>query len=210
MLKRGQRVEATDALDAGGDGRAPAATRELMASLGELLREARSGRYTIEELARRSGVSSGRISQIERGLANPSFETLWRLVTALEVPLGSFFQGPELQPRMLVRKDGRKRLELPQDDLVYELLTPDLQGSLEVFIVRVPPGFDNSKRPLTHRGEKFIHLLEGDELVVTVAGLESQLGAGDSITFDATRPHFVTNRSSSKAVALAAVTPPAF
>lgn len=193
----------------GQDGVSAAGSRALMASLGELIREARAGRYTIEELATRSGVSAGRISQLERGLANPSFETLWRLVTALEVPLGSFFQGPVEAPRMVVRKAERKRLELPQDDLVYELLTPDLQGSLEVFTVRVPGGFDNSRRPLTHRGEKFIHVLEG-ELNVTVADQVSTLAAGDSITFDASLPHFVSNPFAEKAVLLAAVTPPSF
>jgi transcriptional regulator with XRE-family HTH domain len=193
----------------GRDGASAPGSRALMASLGELIREARSGRYTIEELAVRSGVSAGRISQLERGLANPSFETLWRLVTALEVPLGSFFQGPVEAPRLVVRKEERKRLELPQDDLVYELLTPDLQGSLEVFTVRVPPGFDNSRRPLTHRGEKFIHVLEG-QLNVTVADQVSTLAAGDSITFDASLPHFVSNPFAERAGLLAAVTPPSF
>src|SRR5438445_9848694 len=114
-----------------GDGALPAGG-ELRASLGELLRTARQGTFTIGELARRSGVSSGRISQIERGLANPSFQTLWKLATALEIPLGSFFQGPAAEPRMVVRRGERKRLVVPHDELVYELLTPDLRGALEV------------------------------------------------------------------------------
>ena len=70
---------------------APSDVGNIRASLGELIREARSDRFTIDELSRRAGVSSGRISEIERGLANPSFETLWKLATALETPVGSFF-----------------------------------------------------------------------------------------------------------------------
>jgi transcriptional regulator with XRE-family HTH domain len=183
--------------------------QQWMVSLGAAIKEARTGRYSIEELARRSGVSSGRISQIERGIANPSFEVLWRLASALELPIGSFFDGPGSQARMLVRKDERKRLVLPHDDLEYELLTPDLKRSLEVFRFHVPPGFDNSARPISHVGEECIHLLSG-ELEVHVNGSQFELVEGDSITYDSSLPHFVCNRSNARAVAIAAMTPPSF
>jgi transcriptional regulator with XRE-family HTH domain len=193
-------VKGDDAVAAGG---------ELRASLGDLLRAARRGRFTIGELARRSGVSSGRISQIERGLANPSFETLWKLATALEVQLGSFFQGPPAEDRMVVRRGEGKRLVVPHDELVYELLTPDLRGALEVFRFQVPSGFDNSSRPITHQGEECIHLLEGS-LEVSVGERQFLLEAGDSITYEAQLPHFVRNLAGEPAVAIAAVTPPSF
>jgi transcriptional regulator with XRE-family HTH domain len=179
-------------------------------SLGELLREARSDRYTIEELATKARVSAGRISQIERGLANPSFETLWRLTTALEVPLGSLFPSNGPAKQMVVRANERKRLEFPKDKLVYEMLTPNLQGNLEIFMLEVPPGYDGAKRPpLTHRGEKFVYIQEGE--------IESHIGdrcrilkTGDSITFDPSEPHFICNPSTVRAVVIAVVTPPAF
>lgn len=181
-----------------------------MKSLGELLREARAGRYTIEGLARKAHVSAGRISQIERGLANPSFETLWRLTTALEVPLGSLFAGEGPEKQMVVRSQERKRLEFPQDGLVYELLTPNLQGSLEIFVLEVPPGYDGAKRPpLMHRGEKFVHVQEGQ--IESHIGTRSRtLYVGDSITFDSSEPHFICNPWETKAVVLAVVTPPSF
>lgn len=181
-----------------------------MKSLGELLREARAGRYTIEELAHKAHVSAGRISQIERGLANPSFETLWRLTTALEIPLGSLFAGEGPDKQMLVRPQERKRLEFHRDGLVYELLTPNLQGSLEIFVLEVPPGYDGAKRPpLMHRGEKFVHVQEGN--IVSHIGTRSMaLHTGDSITFDPSEPHFIRNPSDQKAVVLVVVTPPSF
>jgi transcriptional regulator with XRE-family HTH domain len=190
------------------DGESRSAAGEIRA-LGDLLRSARAGRFTIDELSRRAGVSGGRISQIERGLANPSFDTLWKLAAALEIPVGSFFQGPSAEGRTLVRRDERKRLVLPHDDLVYELLTPDLRGALEVFRFHVPPGFDNSARPIMHRGEECIHLLEGS-LAVSVDGREYILEDGDSVTYEATLPHFVRNPGNETAVAIAAVTPPSF
>ena len=91
---------------------------------------------------------------------------------------------------MVVRKNARKRLLLPHDDLEYELLTPDLQGTLEVFLFHVPPGFDNSKRPISHRGEECIHIVSG-KLIVHVGDDEFELESGDTITYEATTPHYV-------------------
>jgi transcriptional regulator with XRE-family HTH domain len=183
--------------------------RQQMRSVGAAIKDARAGRYSLEELAKLAGVSSGRISQIERGIANPSFQVLWRLANALELPIGSFFEGPGSETRMLVRKDERKRLVLPHDDLEYELLTPDLNRSLEVFRFHVPPGFDNSARPITHVGEECIHVLSG-ELEVDVDGMRFELVEGDSITYDSSLPHFVCNPANARAVAIAAMTPPSF
>lgn len=180
-----------------------------MITIGERLRALRDGRFTIDEMSRRAGVSSGRISQIERGLANPSFETLWKLASALDVSIGSFFGGDEPESPLVVRKMERKRLVLAHDDLDYELLTPNLQGLLEVFVFHVPPGFDNGRRPISHRGEECIHVLEGT-LVVAVGDTEFVLEEGDSVTYESTTPHFVRNRSDMRVTAIAAITPPSF
>ncbi|MSQ37266.1 MAG: cupin domain-containing protein [Chloroflexi bacterium] len=186
-----------------------AGTRKWMDSFAEMLRAARAGRFTIEELAARSGVSSGRISQLERALGNPSFITLSRLAAALDAPVGSFFAGPAAESRMVVRKNERKRIVVPHDKLAYELLTPDLQRSLEVYMFHLPPRFDSTGQPITHRGEECIHVLSGD-LEVHIEDQSFQLAEGDSITYDSGRPHFVKNLTERTVTALAAVTPPSF
>jgi len=187
---------------------APVSTA-FIRSLGELLREARAGRFTIEALAQRANVSAGRISQIERGIANPSFETLCRLASALGVSLGSLFEGTGPEQGALVRRNERKQIEIPADGLVYELLTPNMQGSLEIFILNIPPGYNGARRPLAHRGEKFIHTQKG-EFAVQVGDRLWKLQAGDSVTFAASEPHFVRNDSSNQATILVVVTPPSF
>jgi transcriptional regulator with XRE-family HTH domain len=55
------------------------------AAIGAVIRGHRAGRYTIAELAQRSGVSSGLLSLIERGRGNPSLETLNRIAAALDL-----------------------------------------------------------------------------------------------------------------------------
>lgn len=178
-------------------------------ALGLTLRVARRERgLTVEALAASAGVSSGLISQLERGRGNPAFLTLRRLAEALALPIAHFVQGPP-SSGMLVRADQRKRLHLPDAELVHELLTPSLQGKLEVLITRIPPGWTNVLNPFMHEGEECIHLLEG-ALEVTVGKTRFALGVGDSLTYEAHVPHWYANDSGATARLLGAVTPPSF
>jgi transcriptional regulator with XRE-family HTH domain len=178
--------------------------------LGRVLHETRvAARLSVEALAAAAGVSAGSISQLERGRGNPSFLTLRRLAAALAVPLGHFLQGPETGP-MVVRADQRKHLRLPTEHgLVYELLTPNLGGALEVLRSQIPPGFDNRERPFQHVGEECVHLLSGT-LRVGIGGRRFELAEGDSVTYDSSVAHYWVNSSGAVAVIIGAVTPPSF
>ena len=183
----------------------------LVVGLGRSVRAARLDKgLTVEGLARVAGVSTGLISQLERGKGNPSFLTLPRLAEALELPFGHFMQGPKPQAGMVVRADQRKRLVLPHPtEIVHELLTPDLRGSLEVLRTTVPPGWSNEAQPFHHPGEECVHVLEGS-LEITVAKSAFQLAAGDSITYDSSALHWYANRWDQPALIIGAVTPPSF
>ena len=64
---------------------------KALSTLGSNLKRIRTERHwTLEALARESGLSTGMLSQMERGTGNPSFKTLYRLAKALRMPLGSF------------------------------------------------------------------------------------------------------------------------
>jgi transcriptional regulator with XRE-family HTH domain len=182
-----------------------------LSQLGATLQKARKEQeLTVGELSQRAQVSSGLISQLERGRGNPSFLTLSRLAEALRVPLGHFLQDAPRGPSgMVVRADQRKKLVLPEDHLVYELLTPNLSGSLEVLRTQVPAGWTNRERPFVHPGEECVHLLSGC-LQVTVGEDYVELDEGDSITFDSSVPHWWTNASRASAVIIGSVTPPSF
>jgi transcriptional regulator with XRE-family HTH domain len=177
--------------------------------LGGILARARKGRFTLEELALASGLSTGLISQIERGLGNPSFTTLLKLANALQVPWHDLFTGPVSETPGLVRASARKRLVLPDEDLTYELLTPDFQGDLVVLRAHIPAHFDNTTRPFRHPGEECVHLLSGN-LHVLVGAQMIELATGDSLTYDSGMPHGWRNPDPTPAELLSAVTPVTF
>ena len=61
-------------------------------ALGGRIRSARSRReLSVAELAGRAGVSKSLVSQIERGIAAPSIDTVRRLASVLQVPVFSLF-----------------------------------------------------------------------------------------------------------------------
>jgi len=177
--------------------------------LGRLVRSLRVGRdMSIDDLAEATGLSAGGISQIERGLGNPSFMTLVKLAYGMQVQVGSFLRSDHEEPGLVVKAEHRKRL-VSGEGLIYELLTPDLNRRLEVLKVQIACGFDNTERPFVHEGEECIHLLSG-RLLIYIDGDEYCIEEGDSITYGSSVPHWYRNPFEEPATIFSAITPPSF
>lgn len=177
--------------------------------IGATVKASRVGRYTVEELADRAGVSAGLISQIERGIGNPSFETLLRLSSALTLPMAEMFSGQmtgDPQGRV-VRRDERRRIMVPRDGIGMEMLVPDVDRRLGVLIMTLPPNLEGSSIRSSHEGEECILVLEGT-LVATIGDQRYSLEVGDTITFDAVIPHWWSNLTTETARILCISTPP--
>jgi transcriptional regulator with XRE-family HTH domain len=185
---------------------------EALAQVGAMLRKLRRERgLTVESLAATAGISAGLISQLERGIGNPSFSTLFKLAYNLEVPLGTFLFDPaDATGRKVVRKDERRRLELPGEAVVYELLTPDLQRDLQMLLARIPPRFDGAGQPFRHPGEECLHVLAGRIEIFVGEDEMYELSVGDSITYDSNLPHWYRNPADEWAEVIGAVTPPSY
>src|SRR5438045_9729238 len=100
----------------------------LIDAIGARIARERAVRgLSIDQLAQRAGVSTGLLSQIERGIGNPSLSSLLGLASALELPLGSFFGGASGESDIVVRSDTRKRPVLSDLNPIYDLLVPARQ-----------------------------------------------------------------------------------
>lgn len=168
---------------------------------------------TVEALASRAGVSTGALSQLERGRGNPSLLTLQRLADALSIPLVQLLQGGAEPEHHVVRAGQRPRLPASGDDtresqVLRELLTPS-GGRLQVIRSEVPPGFSNEGRSYRHLGQECVFVLSG-RLRVGVGQEIVDLAEGDTITYDCTTAHWWSNPDTETTVVLGAVTPLAF
>src|SRR5487761_562529 len=122
--------------------------QELDASeLGEMLRSRRITRkMSLAQVAEEAGVSTSFVSQVERGVANPTLSTLKSLVEALGSSVGALLQDgawsdgnggkPAEDSGIAVLRAGqRRRIVYPGSAIANELLSPSLQRKMEIIWV---------------------------------------------------------------------------
>src|SRR5207247_769237 len=124
-------------------------TERSEGALGGRIRAARGRRgLSVGELASQAGVSKSLISQIERGIAAPSIDTVRRLASVLQVPVFSLFLE-EPDNGMVVRRDKRRVVRYPGSGATREVLSPTLHGRMVLLWVTFPPGEDG-REPVRH------------------------------------------------------------
>ena len=211
-------MSGTDGGDSPGQKGSPGGAGGSRIDFGEQVRALRvARRLTAAALAQQCGVSRSLVSQIETGRISPSLDVVRRLAAALAVPIAALFGPPDGTPEgatpearpAVVRRDERKGLRLPRSRIMYELLSPNLRGRLQVQWVELAPGEQAPHEGFVHGGEECYVVIEG-RVRFRVAGEEYVLDAGDALTFDSSLPHGASNDGPGTAVALAAMTPPSF
>lgn len=182
---------------------------DLIGEVGSILSRERKHRgMTIAELARKAGISSGLLSQLERGMGNPSIETLSHLARTLGIPIGTFFETVSAAPGEVVHPHSRRRLVLEDSGMTYQLLVPDLQGALSMLYIELPPGFSNAEAPFSHNGEEVVFVQSG-AIELHIGDRTMLLEAGDSIRFSSTIKHWYKTFDE-RVVVITAQTPPSF
>lgn len=185
----------------------------MLASIGVKVRQLRKERsLSVERLSEASGLSTGIISQIERGKGNPSFVTLVQLAHGLDIPVGRLLPT-EHHKSPVVRRSERKSLDGHEFNMssngVFQLLTPDLDGALEATWVETPPGSESSATPFQHRGEEFGIILSGEKDVY-LDGVKYHLETGDSIRYSSSIPHWYANNGTETCISVWVITPPSW
>jgi transcriptional regulator with XRE-family HTH domain len=185
------------------------AEEELVGRVGAIIAAERAGRgLSIGELARQAGISAGLLSQLERGIGNPSIDTVANIARALSIPIGSFFLRPTVAADDVVHPHNRRRLVLAERNLTYQLLVPDLRGALSMLYIEMPTGFSNEHAPFSHPGEEVAFVLEG-RLEINLGGTARLLEKGDSIRFASITEHWYRTFDE-EVVVITAMTPPSF
>ncbi|WP_293575732.1 XRE family transcriptional regulator [Phaeobacter sp.] len=184
------------------------ATQEIVGLRMRELRKAKG--LTLKQLAERTGLSVGYLSQLERQDADPSVRSLNVIGKALGVGINWFFPDPEDEAdpeRDIVVRATRRRALRFDSGVRDELLSPSLSGQLEMILTTLAPGASSGDTLYSHKGEEGGYVVEGI-LELTVEDQVMQLTAGDSFRFASTRPHRYHNPGTGPTVLVWAVTPP--
>jgi transcriptional regulator with XRE-family HTH domain len=181
------------------------------ADIGRTIHQFREERQlSLKDLAARSGLTQSFLSQVERGLTSPSVASLRKIAQAFGAPLAALFQGPSAQANHVVRRDQRRQLLHPGRQWRDELLTPNLQGKLQVIWSVIEPGGGSGDEPYAHDSDEECVVILRGKLEVWVGPDHYTLDEGDSIVFESRIPHRNINPGPERAEVLWITTPPSY
>jgi transcriptional regulator with XRE-family HTH domain len=162
---------------------------ELSQLLGRQLHHHRqTRRLSLGELARRADVSKSILSLIERGEANPSIETLWRIAQALEVPLGALLAEPERAAARAIPKESGASTRGRSGMQAWLIAASADAHRSELHDIALPARAAHEAEAHASGTTEVVVCVQG-EVSCGPVGEELQLGRGDAAWFRADRPH---------------------
>ncbi|MEZ0075928.1 helix-turn-helix domain-containing protein [Planotetraspora sp. GP83] len=158
---------------------------QVRAAIANNVRHARRTRgLSIRDLADRSGFSKAMLSQLERGLANPTVEVLSGIAESLELSFADITRTPLYEPQVMRRAPG---------DEVGAASARTLLSSLdrrrfEVYESSLPAEHTHESAPHGRGSEEFAYVLSG-AVTLEIATWTVRLRAGDAVRFSAEAEH---------------------
>ena len=176
--------------------------------IGEKIKRLRLRRsLTQEELAARTELSKGFISQLERNITSPSIATLMDILEALGTDVGSFFnERPEL--KVVYGAEDMFIKELDGGGSIRWLVTDAQKNALEPILVTLPAGAETELDD-PHEGEEFGYVLSGAATLL-LGERRYRVKKGDSFCFQPVSAHQLINTGKTEVRALWVSTPPSF
>jgi transcriptional regulator with XRE-family HTH domain len=177
-------------------------TSDIAVNVGRNLRRLRTRQgFSLERLAKASGVSRAMLGQIENGKSTPTIALLWKVATALGVPFATLITAREGGGTVVLRKEREKLLSSSDGKFISRALFPfDAERNVEFYELRIAAFHTENAEP--HAGGTHENLIVTNGVVELTVGQEPpvRLREGDAIFFEADVPHAYRNVESAEAV----------
>lgn len=170
-------------------------TEPLHQHVSALVRQLRQQRgWTLDELARLSGVSRSMLSQVERGRANPTLAVAWRIARALDLSLSDLVAGAFAPAGIEIIRGGQRDAIFRDDECCrIRTLSPlELEKDVEFYEVILHPGQTLASAAHYSGTREFVTVLQGC-IVLTSGEFSGRLEKGDSAQYRADVPHSIHN-----------------
>ena len=161
---------------------------------------------TLEELASRSELTKGFLSQLERNLTSPSIDSLDDILEALGTNLSDFFK--EEKSEQFIFRQADFFIDQREDCTVHWIVPNTQKNRMEPILLTLPQG-GQSFEVEPHNGEEFGYVAEG-EVVLTCDGADAVLRAGETFYLHGRSFHSLKNQCEAAAKVLWVSTPPLF
>ncbi len=178
--------------------------REVALHVCERIRQLRSERrWSLEALAKASGVSRSMLSEIERREANPTLGVALRIARAFGLELGDLVPSSGATSSIEVIRAGDKTYHYRSDDncRIRTLSPLHLEKDVEFYEVRLQR--DGALRSAAHfKGTREFLTVQKGHIRIESGGDAEELGPGDSATYRADVDHALVNAGRTEALIL--------
>ncbi len=161
---------------------------------------------TLEELASRSELTKGFLSQVERNLTSPSINTLNDILEALGTSLNQFFQE-EKDEKSVFSKDDFFVDE--REGYTLNWIVPNAQKNEMEPILLELKSQASSMTIDPHDGEEFGYVISG-RVVLVDGESETVVKKGETFYIKGQNSHYLRNDAQADAKVLWITTPPLF
>lgn len=175
--------------------------------IGEKIKQLRvKNQLTLEELANRSELTKGFLSQVERNLTSPSIATLEDILEALGTTLGEFFAEEADEKIVFTDNDFFENF---QDDYDIYYVVPNAQKNMmEPILLHLKKG-GKSQEMRPNEAEEFGYVVQG-KVKLHYGQQEYIVKKGQTFYFKGGRTHYISNPWDTDAKVLWVSTPPTF
>lgn len=162
---------------------------------------------TQEELADRSELSKGFISQLENDLTSPSISTLEDILQCLGMTISEFFARESEAPQTVFGEDDYFEKVDEEQGTTTNWIIPNAQKNImEPIRLKINAGGatypDNP-----HEGEEFGYVLKG-EIILVIGNERYKAKAGESFYYTPDRKHYIISKKGAEILWIS--TPPSF
>lgn len=175
--------------------------------IGQKIRQLRKvNELTLEELASRTELTKGFLSQLENNLTSPSISTLEDILEALGSSLAEFFSDAT-QEKYVFKKNDFFIDE--RDDYKIKWIVPNAQKQeMEPILIEINPGFASQVME-PHYGEEFGYVLQGSVRLI-YGKKRTTLHEGETFYIKGETRHYLENHTKEIVKILWVSNPPSF
>ena len=175
--------------------------------IGNKLKELRVLKgLTQEELADRSELSKGFISQLERNLTSPSITTLMDILQCLGTSIGEFFNEAPDEQIVFGKQDYFVKEDTEYKNEIKWIIPNAQKNTIEPIYLTLQAG--GSTCPDTpHEGEEFGYVLHG-AVSIHLGNNTYKAKKGESFYYTADKTHFLSSKNGATLIWVSS--PPSF
>ncbi len=161
---------------------------------------------TQEELADRTELSKGFISQLERDLTSPSIATLMDILQCLGTSIGEFFKETPEEQIVFGKNDFFEKADSELSNSIKWLIPNAQKNSMEPILLTLEAG-GSTYMDTPHEGEEFGYILQG-AVVIHIGSAVYKAKKGDAFYYSCEKPHYLTSKAGASVLWVSS--PPSF